>query len=190
MTRVLALVVVALFALPGAALASRQTTNPGLAPVTIYVIVTDKGIKYTCGRRPAGGQPTLSVAQALLRGEVAIFDVKNKGKKPHNFVAFGKKTPTLRPGGHARFKVALIRRGKFPFQSTLDKGKRAFRGVLKGLLSASVARTGHSDLNPWISSRKCVPSRRPERLGIRCGNGICNPGTRGLGLVITAVLGS
>ena len=132
MTRVLALVVVALFALPGAALASRQTTNPGLAPVTIYVIVTDKGIKYTMWQATSQeGQPTLSVAQALLRGEVAIFDVKNKGKKPHNFVAFGKKTPTLRPGGHARFKVALIHRGKFPFQSTLDKGKRAFRGVLK-----------------------------------------------------------
>ena len=132
MTRVLALALGALLALSGAAFAARQTTAPGLAPVTIYVLLSDKGIKYSMWQSVSQeGQPTMSIAQALMRGEVAIFDVKNNGKKTHNFAAFGKKTPNLRPGGHARFKVALIHRGKFPFRSTLDKGKRAFRGVLK-----------------------------------------------------------
>ncbi len=55
----------------------------------------------------------------------------NKGGKPHNFAAFGKKTPTLRPGAKASFEIALLHRGSFAYKSTLDKGKRAFSGVLE-----------------------------------------------------------
>jgi hypothetical protein len=124
--------VVALMAQSGVSLAARETTSPGLAPVTVYVTETDRGITYTMWQSVIyEGQPSQVVASALLRGEVAIFQVSNKGKKRHNFSAFGKTTPKLASGAKARFKVALIHRGTFPYRSTIDKGKPGFRGVLK-----------------------------------------------------------
>src|SRR5262249_25868457 len=105
---------------------------PGLAPVIIYVTETDSGIKYTMWHTFVDeGQPTLATVGILERGEVVTFKVSNKGKKPHDFTAFGKKTRTPRPGAGGSFRVALLHRGKFPYASTLDKGKRAFSGVLK-----------------------------------------------------------
>ncbi len=123
---------VAVLMLPGGSLAASRTTNPGLAPVIVYVTETDKGTTYTMWQSIVEeGEPTLLVANALLRGEVVTFQVTNKGKHPHNFAAFGKKTKTLKPGGKAHFSIALIHRGKFSCRSTLDKGKPAFAGVLK-----------------------------------------------------------
>jgi hypothetical protein len=117
--------------LGGASQSARETTNPGLAPVTIYVTETDKGIKYTMWQTTIdAGQSNLLVASALQRGEIAIFRVTNKGKKPHNFSAFGKTTRKLDPGGKGHFKVALLYRGRYPYESTLDKANPAFRGVL------------------------------------------------------------
>jgi hypothetical protein len=64
----------------------------------------------------------------MLRGLDAIFRVTNTGREKHNFSAFGKTTPALKPGANAHFKVVLITRGKYSYKSTLDSGKRGFRG--------------------------------------------------------------
>ena len=55
--------------------------------------------------------------------------IVNRGKKLHNFTIFGRKTKALKPGQQARFRVMATTRGSFPYQSTLDKGKK-FRGHL------------------------------------------------------------
>ncbi len=117
--------------LPASSRAVRETTAPGDAPVTVYVIETDTGIKYSMWQNLVyEGQPAQVVAQVLQRGQLATFEVTNKGKRPHNFAAFGKATPKLAPGGKGHFKLVLLRRGRFPYESTLDKGKRGFRGTL------------------------------------------------------------
>jgi hypothetical protein len=109
-------------------LAASSTTNPGRA-VLVHVKITDKGIKtYFWGIANAGGDQTYVVQTYVSRGQIAYFTVQNLGKKPHDYVVLGKKTPKLSPGAKARFHVSLVRRGNFPYQSTLDKGK-AFRGV-------------------------------------------------------------
>jgi hypothetical protein len=112
------------------ALAVERTTQPGTT-LRVYVTLSDKGIKYTMfDTLQTGGQTGLVPARGGgIRGEVAIFTVRNTGQKPHDFAVLGKKTPALRHGRKSVFSLVLLRRGSFPFQSTLDKGRPAFRGV-------------------------------------------------------------
>jgi len=112
------------------ALAARQTTQPG-STLRVYVTLTDKGIRYAMFHElSTGGQTGLIPARGGgVRGNVAIFSVRNAGKKRHDFALLGKKTPPLGPGHKASFAVMLLRRGAFPYESTLDKGKPGFRGV-------------------------------------------------------------
>jgi hypothetical protein len=118
------------FALSTSALASRATTQPGTT-LRVFVTLTDKGIHYTMfDEIETGGQVGLVPARgAGLRGEVAIFRVQNKGKKPHDFALLGKKTGRISPGRRGSFALVLLRRGSFPYQSTLDRGKPGFRGL-------------------------------------------------------------
>ena len=97
----------------------------------MYVVLTDKGIRYTMFHElSTGGQTGLIPARlGGLRGEIAVFNVWNKGKRPHSFSLLGKKTGALRPGRKAEFSVALLRRGSFPYESTVDKGNRKFHGL-------------------------------------------------------------
>jgi len=91
------------------------------------VTLSDKGIRYAMFQQVRTG---LAPARGGgLRGEVAIFTVRNTGMKPHDFAVLGQKTPTLGHGRKSVFSVVLLRRGSFPFQSTIDKGKPGFRGV-------------------------------------------------------------
>ena len=111
--------------------AARTTTAPGRA-VIVHVNITDKGIS-TSTYAPIdveSGQVTLAAVYRLTRGLTAYFSVHNLGKRPHDFVVLGNKTAQLAPGVKARFKIVLSRRGSFPYESTLDKGKPGFRGVL------------------------------------------------------------
>jgi hypothetical protein len=110
--------------------AVERTTQPGTT-LRVYVTLSDKGIRYVMfDVLQTGGQTGLVPARGGgTRGEVAIFTVRNAGKKPHDFAVLGKKTPALPHGRKSVFSVVLLRRGSFPYQSTLDKGNAGFRGV-------------------------------------------------------------
>lgn len=121
-----------LLAFPAEAFSARQTTNPGLAPIALYITLTDKGVKYTMWQITNDeGHQGLLVANSLQRGEAVFFYVTNKGKRPHSFKAFGKKTAMLKHGAKARFKVALLHRGKFHWSSTPDAAKPGFSGIFR-----------------------------------------------------------
>jgi hypothetical protein len=110
-------------------LAGLKTTTPGKA-ILVEVNITDQGIRTAMLTKSTdNGVTTYVAAYSAQRGQTAYFVVQNHGKKPHNFVVFGKKTKTIRPGAKASFHYALLRRGAFPFLSTLDKGKKQFRGL-------------------------------------------------------------
>jgi hypothetical protein len=112
-----------------ASFASLKTTAP-VKKVAIYVSITDKGISMlTFASVNYTGTPELVVANTVMRGQRAVFIVRNLGKKPHDFAVLGKRTRTLSPKGKAYFVVNLVSRGAFPFESTLDKGKSGFRGL-------------------------------------------------------------
>jgi len=117
-------------ALAAPSYAAVRTTQPGTT-LRVYVTLSDKGIRYAMfDVLQTGGQTGLVPARGGgTRGEVAIFTVRNTGKKAHDFAVLGKKTPALKPGRKSVFSVVLLRRGSFPFQSTVDKGHPGFRGV-------------------------------------------------------------
>src|SRR5262245_46969581 len=122
---VLSGIVVAL-SLPAASAAAPATTQPSKA-VLVNVNITDKGTRTAMCHTDGPKATDYWAAYYAMRGEIAYFVVHNQGRKPHNFAVLGKATKTLKPGGHARFHVALLRRGSFVYQSTLDGGKRGFR---------------------------------------------------------------
>jgi hypothetical protein len=116
-------------ALPAVSAAATKTTQPSEA-IVVNVNINDRGIKTAMFHSESAGASEYWAAFYALRGEIAYFVIRNQGKKPHNFAVLGKKTRTIRPGGTARFHLPLTRRGKFPYLSTLDKGKKGFQGVL------------------------------------------------------------
>jgi hypothetical protein len=105
---------VAALAVSVPALGSSRTTAPG-QHAFVGVTITDKSITVLGNSQEA-------------RGVIATFLANNLGKKPHNFTVFGKKTKVIQPGKQARFTVTLTYRGRFPYKSTLDQGKKGFAG--------------------------------------------------------------
>jgi plastocyanin len=95
--------------------AALATTGPGQR-VNVTVLIDEKN-----GFR-------ISDQAEMARGAIVTFQVYNNGKKAHNFTLLGKKTKTIKPRKWARFTVTLLTRGRFPFKSTLDKGKLGFSG--------------------------------------------------------------
>lgn len=127
--KVYALLIVTIAVLAAAvAPVSVATTMPSQA-ILVDVNITDKGISTAMFHTDGPKSKDYWAAYSALRGEVAYFIVRNRGKKAHNFTVLGKKTKPIRPGGNARFHVTLLRRGNFPYQSTLDSGKKGFKGV-------------------------------------------------------------
>jgi hypothetical protein len=115
---------------PAAALAATATTAPTRA-VLVKVTISDKGINtalYNSDKAPNAAE-SYFVAYYAMRGQMAYFVIHNQGKRKHNFTVLGRKTKAIPPGKTARFHLVLKQRGKFPYRSTLDKGKQ-FSGVL------------------------------------------------------------
>jgi hypothetical protein len=125
LTRLISLLLVAA-ALAAPSFGAVGTTQPG-STLRVNVTLSDKGIRYRMFQLLESG--LVPARGGALRGEVAIFTVRNTGGRPHDFAVLGKKTPTLRRGGKSVFSIVLLRRGSFPYESTLDKGNSGFRGL-------------------------------------------------------------
>ena len=129
--RVLAFTFVVALVFSAASFAMVRTTGPG-SRVDVYIHITDTKFitqMYTQSDYKGGNELYLTDPSEVQRGQVARFNILNVGKRLHNFTVFGKKSPTLKPGGKWVVVVPLVRRGAFPYASTLDKGKRGLKGV-------------------------------------------------------------
>ena len=123
----LALVLGATFALTFAAapFAKVQTTGPG-SRLDVFVKMTDHKIQvamYALSDYAGPSEMYMEDPTNVVRGEVATFTVINAGKKAHNFVLLGKKTPTIKPGKRAKFTVSLLHRGAFAYHTTVNTAK-------------------------------------------------------------------
>ena len=130
MVKVLVLACSALVAAALFSATSLATTGPG-SRLQVVVKITDQKVvmgMYTLSDYAGPSEQFVTGPYDVTRGQVAQFIVWNTGKKEHNFTIFGKKTPNLKPGKRATFTVSLLRRGEFLWQSTLDKGKKGFKG--------------------------------------------------------------
>ena len=138
--------VAAALVLPAAALATPATTAPA-KKITIVVILNDKGVNLAAFTQlGTGATATLTpLMGAVPRGDYVSINVFNRGSKVHDFTILGKTTPKVKPGGKAHLFVALVKRGTFPYSSTIDKSK-AFRGFLHVGDNATSA----SEINPAV----------------------------------------
>ena len=90
------------------------TTSPGQR-VNTLVLIEGQGI-------------TVGESARLPRGVIVTFYVKNLTKSAKNFKFLGKKTRPIAPGQQATLKVTLVRRGVFPYLSTLNPSRK-LRGL-------------------------------------------------------------
>jgi mono/diheme cytochrome c family protein len=82
---------------------------------TVRVTLKDGGIALSSKTAPAGS---------------VTFQVKNAGKKKHDFKIAAKKTPVLAPGKSARLVVNFVKAGKFTYTSTVaGDAKKGLKGV-------------------------------------------------------------
>jgi hypothetical protein len=112
--------------------AARPATTEPAKKITLVVIIDDKGIKLAPYTQLGVGVTAMlnPLAGPVPRGDYVSINVFNRGSKVHDFTIFGKKTPKVKPGGKAHLFVAVLKRGKFLYRSTLDESK-AFRGYLR-----------------------------------------------------------
>ena len=123
-------ILVALAAALALAATSAATTDPA-KKVTLVVIINDKGVNAAAFLQ-SGVAPSVTLnplAGPIPRGDYVSVNVFNRGGKTHDFTIFGKKTKPVKPGGKAHLFVAAVKRGKFLYRSTLDRGK-SFQGYL------------------------------------------------------------
>lgn len=109
------------------ALARSGTTAPTKL-VTVLVLIDEKGIKLSMftARDNQNTLDTMS-SRIIPRGDYVTINVLNRGHRHHDFTFMGKRTPQLKPGAKAHLFVVANARGRFPYRSTLDRGK-PFRG--------------------------------------------------------------
>jgi hypothetical protein len=122
--RLLILAIVAALAAPAASVGASRN-------IVIEVVITDRGIvvgQYT-NNQVADISSMAPLMGPLARNDDVHFFVYNRSKKPQNFSVFGKTTPTLKPGGSAKWEQRPPRAGKFTYTTTLASGP-TFRGVL------------------------------------------------------------
>jgi hypothetical protein len=93
---------------------ARATTQPGEHTIVGVKLTDAKTVVY----------PRIREA----RGVVATFSIMNSGKKTHDWVFMGHRTPKLKPGGTFVFTVTLTYRGKYGWRSSTNAGA-AFRGI-------------------------------------------------------------
>ncbi len=119
----------ATLALPAALPAATTTTKPSQF-VLIQVGIHDTGVHMGVQMQVEPGQYSYTSPNAVLRGQIGDFQVHNMGKKAHNFSVLGKTTKAIPPNGTAIIHLQFLKRGTFPWRSTLDKNKKGFRGVI------------------------------------------------------------
>jgi hypothetical protein len=107
----------------------RPTTTAPTKKVTVSVLITERGILLRMFGEEADGHTLDVITGPVPRGNYLSFNVLNRGNKQHDFVAFGKKTRSLKPGQKAHLFVTALTRGRFLYRSTLDKSK-SFRGYI------------------------------------------------------------
>jgi len=90
------------------------TTSPGQRVDTL-VLIENQGI-------------TVGESGRLPRGVIVVFYVKNLTKTAKNFKFLGKQTRPIAPGQQEILRVTLVRRGVYPYLSTLNPSKK-LRGL-------------------------------------------------------------
>jgi mono/diheme cytochrome c family protein len=84
------------------------------------------------------------------------FVVKNLGKRNHNFMIAGKKTPILKPGKTARLLVTFKKVGRYGYSSTVaGDARRGLKGTLRLTGPAKHATPGNAKVGKSVFVASC-----------------------------------
>jgi hypothetical protein len=123
--------ITAALSLPAASLAgvrTAQTTVPSRF-VQMTVIIRDTGMLVGYASGSQSHDNNYPLYGPVPRGDTLTINIRNIGKKTHNFVIAGQKTKLIKPGKTAHILIRAVVRGIYPWGSTTDKGK-PFQGSL------------------------------------------------------------
>ncbi len=99
-----------------------QTTVPSRF-VEMSVIIRDNGILAGYASGSLSHDNNYPLYGPIPRGDTLTINIRNVGKKVHNFEIAGLKTKVIKPGKTAHLLIRAVVRGVYPWRSTLDKGK-------------------------------------------------------------------
>jgi hypothetical protein len=121
-------VALSLSAVSLAGVRTTQTTVPSRF-VQMTVIIRDTGILAGYASGSQSHDNNYPLYGPVPRGDTLTINIRNIGKKVHNFEIAGRKTKLIKPGKTAHILIRAVVRGIYPWGSTIDKGK-PFRGSL------------------------------------------------------------
>jgi hypothetical protein len=119
---VAALMTVVLSLSATAAIAGMQTTVPSRF-IEMTVFIKDTGIIVAYGGGSRSHDNNYPLLGPVPRGDTLTIDIRNIGKKVHNFDFAGSKTKPIKPGKTAHLIFRAVARGVYDWGSTMDKGK-------------------------------------------------------------------
>jgi mono/diheme cytochrome c family protein len=143
----------------------QQATRPGIGfafAVGLALLIATLGNAGTAGRTAA----TKTVKVTTRDGGIALssrtaavgkvrFVVKNTGKKKHNFVIAGRKTPVLASGKSATLVVAFKRAGRYAYRSSVGADARhGLKGTVK-VVAATPKVPGNVKLGKAVFKANC-----------------------------------
>jgi uncharacterized cupredoxin-like copper-binding protein len=144
MRRVAQLFALAAFGLAGAAagvFVTSGSATPGVEQATSRITVTMTEFKFKLSK------------QRVPTGTV-IFTVKNKGKIPHDFKIYGKKTKLIAPGKSATLRVTIRKKGRFGYVCTVSGHARL---GMKGRLAVGVTPPTTTTVTTATTATTTVP---------------------------------
>jgi hypothetical protein len=104
------------------ALASVKTTVPSKF-IEMTVFIKDTGIIVAYAGGSKSHDNNYPLYGPVPRGDTLTIDIRNVGKKVHNFDFAGSKTKPIKPGKTAHLLFQAVARGIYDWSSTMDKGK-------------------------------------------------------------------
>jgi hypothetical protein len=105
-----------------AAVAATKTTVPStFIEMTVFIKDTGIIVAYAGGSR--SHDPNYPLYGPVPRGDTLTINIRNVGKKVHNFDFAGSKTKLIKPGKTAHLIFRAVARGVYDWSSTVDKGK-------------------------------------------------------------------
>jgi Cupredoxin-like domain len=102
--------------------AGTKTTVPSKF-IEMTVFIKDTGIIVAYGGGSKSHDSNYPLYGPVPRGDTLTIDIRNVGKKVHNFDFAGSKTKAIKPGKTAHLIFRAVARGVYDWKSTLDKGK-------------------------------------------------------------------
>jgi len=120
----------AAFVLAGFAMGAAQATTEPSTSLLVEVVISKATVILGQYASSATHDGLIPLGGAVPRGDFLHFEVVNHSPESADFVAFGKRTGTVRPRQIGHFNVLALERGVFHYEATFTGGRSTVRGII------------------------------------------------------------